>query len=1002
MSFNPEDPKWSAYVLGELDEAARRELEAELADSDEARRFVDELRRTIELVSAQLRTEPCPASASSIIPIEPAPVGEALAAANGSQPDSAELQPAGMESVVAEDEADYRPRRPLFRTIKPEGHKRIAIRMPLVALAASVLVIVGLASFILNPGSWHIRDLRIAFFPKPAANELVRNDKSLDHEGLDGTDLRDPAAAGDPSVEFYEDDSPTTAANPSWDIHRGFTVAKPQYETKSSTQLGSSPSGGSVGGETGKVGGPMPAYLGNTSGGATSPQSGTLGEGDAKHGEGRRRRGVDSLSQVEHAPIPEIRDRPMGYPDAETWRDLGERRKGVTPADRKEALGRETQSLMQMHSPRIVIQEEAEDRLGVAHPRRPSPAPGDTDDTVRLNANATGRDGNDAALNGNSVAGRDGDPAQRDAPLYNRIAGPYNPFTEKQKQQAAELEINLRYARATTDVAHLEYLKALEANKKVKGAVPEVEINRLKLVWRQSELAAGKAEVAYSHAQQLAEVDRNAAMNDHAAEAYEPVTDNPFLAVKDNPLSTFSIDVDTASYSIVRRYLLQNHRLPPPSAVRIEELVNYFHYDFPQPEKDQPFATNVEVAGCPWNADHRLVRVGIKGREIARDQRPLSNLVFLVDVSGSMNSPDKLPLVKESLRMLTEQMGENDRVAIAVYAGSSGLVLPSTNGTEKQKILAALDNLQAGGSTNGAQGIELAYQVAEQNFVKGGVNRVILATDGDFNVGVTDRGALVKLIETKAAGGVFLTTLGYGMGNLKDATLEQLADKGNGNYAYIDDVREAKKVLVDQMSGTLVTIAKDVKIQVEFNPAQVAAFRLIGYENRILRHEDFNDDKKDAGEIGAGHTVTALYELVPVGKPVEEAGPGVEPLKYQQKTALTAAAETGELLMLKLRYKQPDGDKSQLIEAPVKDAGQPYARATGDFKFAASVALFGMLLRDSPYKGTASFAAAAELAQEGRGSDLDGYRAEFIELISAARSLVPEQGPAAVEAPGQP
>jgi Ca-activated chloride channel family protein len=556
--------------------------------------------------------------------------------------------------------------------------------------------------------------------------------------------------------------------------------------------------------------------------------------------------------------------------------------------------------------------------------------------------------------------------------------------------ERAEDDLKIRYARAAADVAHAEYLKMLEANRKVKGAVPEVEINRLKLTWHKTKLEVARAEVEFAEARRAAEVDREHPLNDHAAEAYEPVTDNPFLPVAENPLSTFSIDVDTASYSIVRRYLQQNHQLPPPSAVRIEELVNYFHYDYPQPEGDKPFAANVEVAGCPWNAEHRLVRVGIKGREVARDRRPLTNLVFLVDVSGSMQSPDKLPLVKESLRLLTEQMGENDRVAIVVYAGSSGLVLPSTSGSDKPAILKSLDSLAAGGSTNGGQGIQLAYDIAVANFVKGGVNRVILATDGDFNVGVTDRGDLIKLIEQKAASGVFLTTLGYGMGNLKDATLEQLADKGNGNYAYIDNIGEAKKVLVEQMSGTLVTIAKDVKIQIEFNPTQVAAFRLIGYENRILRHEDFNDDKKDAGEIGAGHTVTALYELVPAGKaPAAAADPAVDPLKYQQKLAPTDAARTAEIMTLKLRYKQPDGDKSQLLEYPVKDSAQPYARATGDFKFAASVALFGMLLRDSPYKGTASFAAAHELAQEGRGSDAEGYRAEFIDLITAAKALRP-------------
>ncbi len=354
--------------------------------------------------------------------------------------------------------------------------------------------------------------------------------------------------------------------------------------------------------------------------------------------------------------------------------------------------------------------------------------------------------------------------------------------------------------------------------------------------------------------------------NAQGTEAYAPIVENNFESVWQQPLSTFSIDVDTASYANVRRFLNQTS-MPPAEAVRIEEMLNYFHYDYAPPQDNVPFAAHTAVADCPWAPAHRLVRVALKGREIAVDKRPASNLVFLLDVSGSMQDPNKLPLVKEGLRLLVGKLDENDRVAIVVYAGASGLALPSALGSDKQKIMQAIDALVAGGSTNGASGIQLAYDTAVANFVRGGANRVILATDGDFNVGITDPDQLVALIKEKAASGIFLSVLGFGMGNLKDATLEQLADKGNGNYAYIDSLAEARKVLVEQLSGTLVTIAKDVKIQIEFNPARVQSYRLIGYENRILAKEDFNDDKKDAGEIGAGHTVTALYEVVPTGAP---------------------------------------------------------------------------------------------------------------------------------------
>ncbi|MAF64844.1 MAG: hypothetical protein CMJ84_04200 [Planctomycetes bacterium] len=473
-------------------------------------------------------------------------------------------------------------------------------------------------------------------------------------------------------------------------------------------------------------------------------------------------------------------------------------------------------------------------------------------------------------------------------------------------------------------------------------------------------------------------------VDDLSGEAYDPIDGNPFLRAGDAPLSTFSVDVDTASYSNVRRWI-SDGSLPPADAVRVEELVNYFPYDYAGPDGPHPFATHVEVAGCPWEPRHRLVRIGIKGREIDEAGRKPSNLVFLLDVSGSMNDPRKLPLLKSAMGMLTEQLGANDRVAIAVYAGAAGLVLVPTPADNRWAILEALERLEAGGSTAGAAGIELAYEVAREHFIVGGNNRVILCTDGDFNVGVAADGSLVRLIEKKAQSGVFLTVLGFGTGNLKDAKMEKLADKGNGNYAYIDSRLEARKVLVEQMGATLETIAKDVKVQVEFNPLAVEGYRLIGYENRLLAARDFADDTKDAGEIGAGHTVTALYEVVPVGAGLEV--PGLGPLRYQENGRPTNAAFDGELLFVKLRYKEPEGDESTLIEVPVSDAGGSFFEADGELRFAASVAAFGMLLRGSQHLGKTTLDEVADWALESTGDDPGGYRAGFLELIAATGEL---------------
>ncbi len=500
----------------------------------------------------------------------------------------------------------------------------------------------------------------------------------------------------------------------------------------------------------------------------------------------------------------------------------------------------------------------------------------------------------------------------------------------------------------------------------------------------------GQPETMYRQ-QYLPAADTDGSWN---REGYDHIVENTFMTVADNPLSTFSIDVDTASYSNVRR-ILNEGRLPPGGAVRVEEMINYFSYAYAGPDENDPhpFAAHMDVTVCPWQPEHRLARIAIKGREIVDEQRPAGNLVFLLDVSGSMRPANKLPLVKSAMKMLVRRLGSDDRIAIVVYAGAAGLMLDSTSCDEPGEIIAAISRLSAGGSTAGAAGIQLAYKVAADNFIKGGINRVILCTDGDFNVGTSSDSELVDLIEDKAKSGVYLTVLGFGRGNLQDGKMEKLADKGNGNYGYIDTINEARKMLVEQMSGTLVTIAKDVKIQIEFNPATVAGYRLVGYENRMLAKEDFNDDTKDAGEIGAGHTVTALYEIVPAGKPVPHAG-SVDPLKYQPAAAVaegSAPAESDELLTLKLRYKQPDGNRSVLMVIPVIDSGDDFDGAPADMRFATAVAQFGMILRDSDYKGNSTLAGVIETASAAKGDDANGYRAQFIQLAKLARELMDEQ-----------
>jgi Ca-activated chloride channel family protein len=468
-------------------------------------------------------------------------------------------------------------------------------------------------------------------------------------------------------------------------------------------------------------------------------------------------------------------------------------------------------------------------------------------------------------------------------------------------------------------------------------------------------------------------------------EAYAHVAEQGFVRVLDSPLSTFSVDVDTASYSNVRR-MLREGRLPPPDAVRIEEMINYFRYDYPAPRGADPVAVHTEIAAAPWARSHRLVQIGLRARELPRDTEAPRNLVFLVDVSGSMQSPDKLALLKQGLALLARDLEAKDRIAIVVYAGASGLALPSTRGSERATILATLGSLEAGGSTNGADGIQLAYRVARQHFIRGGINRVILATDGDFNVGVTSHGELTRLIERERKSGVFLTVLGFGTGNLKDSTMEALADHGNGNYAYVDSLDEAHKVLVREAGATLVTVAKDVKLQIEWNPRRVASYRLIGYENRRLADRDFNDDAKDAGEMGAGHTVTALYDVVLAG----DAGgrPEVDELRYQAQRAPSVPAGSDELLTVKLRYKAPDSELSEVLTHPVRDVALAAASALPrELSLAAAVAGFGMLLRGSEHKGSLTLAQARELALHAIEARPSKERGELIELMDQARRL---------------
>lgn len=493
--------------------------------------------------------------------------------------------------------------------------------------------------------------------------------------------------------------------------------------------------------------------------------------------------------------------------------------------------------------------------------------------------------------------------------------------------------------------------------------------------------ATGKFKADINYSPMVSEsVDEDAVIEDFNTEEYDKINENVFKDTLTNPVSTFSIDVDTASYSNVRRYLAQNS-MPPIDSVRIEELINYFDYDYPLPEGEDPFSVNLEMSKCPWNDKHNLLRIGLKGKELAEETAPPSNLVFLIDVSGSMDAPNKLDLLKAGYKILVDKLRAVDRVAIVVYAGAAGVVLDSTTGDKKNLIKSAINKLMAGGSTAGSAGIELAYKVAKEGFIPNGNNRVILATDGDFNVGPSSDSEMERMIEEKRNDGIFLTILGFGMYNLKDAKMEKMTNAGNGTYHYIDNVMEAKKVLSNDIWGTLFTIAKDVKIQIEFNPSKIKGYRLVGYENRLLNKEDFNDDKKDAGDIGAGHRVTAFYEIIPAES--DETVVKSDNLNYQKTTLI----DSEDMMTFKMRYKAPDKDESKLLEKKVTQKDIYKDAPSNEFLFAASVAQFGLLLRNSEFKGTSTYDNAKELAKSNKGSDSYGYRDEFIRLIETAKIL---------------
>ena len=969
---DPDDSRLTAYALGELDPTEAAAVAALLAHDADTRREVDEIQATARLLADALATEPSPGLAPRHRRaiegrLRPAATGRILLALAGLSTAAAAL----LAVTASLPRSAPKP--------KPVGEVALATARPAANLGDRPGIAGGLAP---------------ADQPEPAGAKAL------------ATDAEVAARGGAATIDFFAKQGPLDRVAP---------AGPPTYALK--------------------PGRPTPAPAGNGPAGGFGGMGGAAGRGDlaradqgrpdwffesdrAKDRAGRglvpaqRPSGAPARSAPASvvpaapapvvagaSPMPALRSE-LGATPARRESEVSRGRSagsqapaaalaGTPPPPAAEPAGRDLAKLGDSNSMAAVTSDQP--RTGTARGekaqlRAAAPQPGQKGPSAGQSAQqgglAQGQPGAQAAQYGLRFAYRGQDGQQPAQPA----AAPTTAHRKRLATETGRGEAILReQARANrlirngqTEAEALQAEKAPEVKQRVEPAAPL------------SQAEAQTTILSLKKADPLQEAPPAAPAPPEADKREEvfggPAVDNPFIPTAQDQRSTFSIDVDTASYANVRRYLVQGGR-PPREAVRIEELINYFPYDYAPPTGDDPFAIHIEVARCPWSGDHRLARIGLKGKEVAADKRPPANLVFLLDVSGSMNAPNKLPLVKDAMKLLVGRMTENDRVAIVVYAGRSGLALPSTNGTQKGEVLSVIDQLQAGGSTHGSEGIQQAYQVATAagNFLKDGTNRVILCTDGDFNVGITDDAALEAFIAEKRKSGVFLSVLGFGEGNLKDKKMEALADKGNGNYHYIDSEREARKVLIEELSGTLVTIAKDVKIQVEFNPARVESFRLIGYENRLLAHRDFHDDTKDAGEIGAGHTVTALYEVIPAARGVAVAAD--EGLKYRRRVVADDGRESGELLTVSLRYKPADGDVSKKVERAVVDAGKDFSAATADFRFAAAVAAFGMILRESPHRGTATLAGVLELAEPNLGKDPSGYRKEFLDLVRRARAI---------------
>ncbi|MFO0950370.1 MAG: von Willebrand factor type A domain-containing protein [Isosphaeraceae bacterium] len=962
MTFDPNDPRLTAFALGELENHDREAVEAQIAACDESRRYVEDVRQMARLLTDSFLTE----HEHDTTPGLTSDQREAIEASLGSAPADGRPEVLGAVGAVA-----------------PAARKRgLWVPLGFLSLAASLLVggLVVLNQMTRDAAERDVAQTGLALAPAPAA----------------------PAPASvEPPVRLRKEVAPPPRSAPV-DVYAKSSapvVAPASSNAPSSTFMyGGIPAGGASPAGPGATSGGMPGMgggMGMAGMGGSFTRGGTPGPATPRSGVARMLRSAPASAQPGRQA-----------PGGRTQLAESEARRRTAGAPKEAAGGDALDAVYR----RDTEPTDAKSRFSLANVNQTAGAPSTlaaagkpvTDARLKDRAksdNAPSQPGQAAAQQGQKAGRSDGSrQVEEDLALK---------FKEQSVTRGLVLQDPEAKPQAKPPVPVVTETKKLP--EKAEALTPELvpAPSRPPLVAGVQNPAPAPqpppAPAAAAPALLTPPAPAPAAEPEPAtpalaaADAPEPAPPDParFDAHPDNRFestdgepSTFSIDVDTASYANIRRFLNGNS-LPPVDAVRIEEMLNYFPYNDPSPTGGEPLAVRVEFGGCPWNPDHRLARVALTSKPIPKEGRPPSNLVFLIDVSGSMDEPNKLPLVQSALGRLVEELGENDRIAIVVYAGASGLVLPSTSCLHKAKILEAIDRLKAGGSTNGGAGIQLAYDIAVKTFIKGGANRVILATDGDFNVGTTSREDLLKLAEAKRQSNVYLSVLGFGLGNLKDSLLEQLADKGNGHYASIDSLQEAEKVLIEEMGSLLVTVAKDVKLQLKFNTESVGAFRLIGYENRMLAAQDFADDTKDAGEVGAGHHVTALYELVPKGLEGQALGKPVllnSSLPLKAKAAPVTGSTT---LTVSLRYKLPDETKSRLVERPERDGGQDFARTSNDFKFAAAVAGFGMLLRDSPYRGTLTYPGVLEIAGPSLSVDPNGYRSEFSQLVRKAESLQP-------------